>query len=533
MKFFNTAGPVRRKDHYCLPPLTRFSLDGVLMLIDQQKYFVLHAPRQTGKTTCLLALMDYLNREGLYRCLYFNVEAAQSAREDVRGGMQAILEEMALQARTSLNDPFVRDTWPEVLERSGEHGVLNAILTLWAEHSPQPLVLLIDEIDALVGDTLIAVLRQLRAGYAKRPAFFPQSVVLCGVRDVRDYRIHSARTKEIITGGSAFNIKAKSLRLGDFSQPDVETLFGQHTQETGQVFEPAALGQVWELTQGQPWLVNALAYEACFEMESGRDRSQPITVELITEAKERLILRRETHLDQLVDKLREGRVRRVIEPVLMGRSFEIGFREDDVQYVVDLGLIRQERDGALRIANRIYQEIVPRMLSWDAQVGMALETAWYILPDGRLDMGKLLAAFQEFFREHSEHWVERFDYKEAGPQLLLQAFLQRIVNRGGRVEREYGLGRRRTDLLVIWSYPPYGDRPGGVQKTVIEMKILYRSLERTVSEGLAQTWAYMDRCGVAEGHLVIFDRTEDKPWEEKIFRRSETYQGTPITVWGM
>jgi len=53
-----------------------------------------------------------------------------------------------------------------------------------------------------------------------------------------------------------------------------------------------------------------------------------------------------------------------------------------------------------------------------------------------------------------------------------------------------------------------------------------------LSEGLAQTWAYMDRCGVVEGHLVIFDRAEDKPWEKKPFRRSETYQGTPIMVWG-
>jgi hypothetical protein len=528
MRFFNTAGPVRCEVHYCLPPLTRFDLNQVLMLIDQQKYFVLHAPRQTGKTTYLLALMEYLNQEGRYRCLYFNVEAAQSAREDVRRGMQAILEEMALQARTSLSDPFVRDNWPQVFERSGEHAALNTILTLWAEHSPQPLVLLIDEIDALVGDTLIAVLRQLRAGYTKRPALFPQSVVLCGVRDVRDYRIHSAREKEIITGGSAFNIKAESLRMGDFSRAEVETLYEQHTQETGQVFEPEALQQVWELTQGQPWLVNTLGYETCFKMESGRDRSQPITTELITEAKERLILRRETHIDQLVDKLKEARVRRVISPMLRGDSLDRAVSQDDIQYVIDLGLVRR-REMGLQIANPIYREVIPRELGFIVQLDLesSIEPMWYVAPDGRLDMNKLLAAFQEFFREHSEHWVERFDYKEAGPQLLLQAFLQRIVNQGGRVEREYGLGRRRTDLLVIWAYP------GGVQKTVIETKVLYRSLERTISEGLVQTWEYMDRCGVAEGHLVIFDRTEGKPWEEKLFGRLETYRGMEITVWGM
>jgi hypothetical protein len=528
MRFFNTAGPVQCDKHYCLPPLTRFDLGEILALIDRERYFVLHAPRQVGKTTFLLALMEYLNRQGKYRCLYFNVENAQAARENVQEGIRTILSQMAAMARDFLADSFPEEIWKDVLDKRGPYDAFNEVLTRWAEHSPKPLVLLIDEIDALVGDTLIAVLRQLRTGYAKRPALFPQSIILCGVRDVRDYRIHSSREKGIITGGSAFNIKAKSLRLGDFSRADVETLYQQHTQETGQAFGPAALDQVWELTQGQPWLVNALGYEVCFEMDAGRDRSRPITAELITEAKERLILRRETHLDQLVDKLKEPRVRRVISPMLQGVNLDRFVRQDDIQYVIDLGLIRRGEVG-LQIANLIYREVIPRELSFIVQLDFEsmFQPIWYVLPDGRLDMSKLLAAFQEFFREHSEHWVERFDYKEAGPQLLLQAFLQRIVNQGGRVEREYGLGRRRTDLLVIWSYP------GGVQKTVIETKVLYRSLERTLSEGLTQTWAYMDRCVSPEGHLVIFDRTGGKPWEEKIFRRTETYQGTPITVWGM
>lgn len=527
MRFFNTAGPVNPEKHYCLPPLARLNLEDLLSLIGQEKYFVLHAPRQTGKTSCLLALMDYLNQAGQCRALYVNVEGGQAARENVGEGMRAILGELAAAARDSLGDPFLDETWPGILEKHGAFGALSAALTAWSQASDRPLVLLVDEIDSLVGDTLISVLRQLRAGYTKRPRLFPQSVILCGVRDVRDYRIHSDREKTIITGGSAFNIKAASLRLGDFDRAEVETLLGQHTQETGQEFEPEAVELIWELTRGQPWLVNALGYETCFQMEAGRDRGQPITAELVGEAKERLILRRETHLDQLVDKLQEERVRRVIEPMLLGRAFEAGFQSEDVQYVVDLGLIRQERNGALEIANRIYQEIIPRELAWNAQMGMAVQTAWYLWPDGRLDAGKLLAAFQEFFREHSEHWVERFDYQEAGPHLLLQAFLQRVVNAGGRVEREYGLGRMRTDLLVIWPYP------GGVQKVVIELKVLQGSLERTMAEGLAQTWAYMDRSGTGEGHLVIFDRDPKKSWEAKLFRRSETYQGIPITVWGM
>jgi hypothetical protein len=527
-RFFNTAGPVRCQNHYCLPPLGRLDLAELMLLIAQQKYFVLHAPRQTGKTSALLALMEQLNRQGEYRCLYANVEVAQAAREDVAQGIRGIVQTIALSARWTLGDPEAEALGDAILAQKAPILALETFLGEWCQRATKPTVLLLDEIDALVGDTLISVLRQLRAGYTKRPAQFPQSIILCGVRDVRDYRIHSAQEKAVITGGSAFNIKAKSLRLGNFNQAELESLYRQHTTETGQPFEPAALELAWELTRGQPWLINALAYEACFELGPGRDRSRPITVELLTEAKERLILRRDTHLDQLTDKLREERVRRVISPILQGVEMEQTADEDDAQYVLDLGLVTREATG-LQIANAIYREIIPRQLNYITQLNFesTIPPAWYVRPDGRLDVTGLLAAFQEFFRENSEIWLERFEYKEAGPQLLIQAFLQRIVNNKGRVEREYGLGRRRTDLLVIWPHP------GGTQRVVIELKILYGTLERTLRDGLAQTWEYMDRCGVAEGHLLIFDRTPDKSWDEKIFVRDEAYQGTPIKVWGM
>ncbi len=498
-----------------------------MMLIAQEKYFVLHAPRQTGKTSALLALMTHLNETGNYHALYINVEVGQFAREDVPAAIQAILSELTSRARTMLNDLFPQQVWQQILQEHGGNA-LNQLLTQWCEQSDKPIVLLIDEIDSLIGDTLISVLRQLRAGYDKRPAAFPQSILLCGVRDVRDYRIHSSRQQEIITGGSAFNVKAKSLRLGNFDQAEVSRLYEQHTEETGQPFAEGVLPEVWRLTRGQPWLVNALGYEVCFEMKAGRERTTPITAAMMTEAKERLILRRETHLDQLVDKLQEERVQRVISPMLQGLSLERQVSQDNIQYVLDLGLIHRTPMG-LQIANAIYQEIIPRELGYITQLNFesSFQPAWYITPDGRLDLDKLLAAFQQFFREHSESWVERFAYKEAGPQLLLQAFLQRIINGGGRVEREYGLGRGRTDLLLIWPYP------GGEQRSVIELKVRRGTLETTLQAGLEQTWAYWDRCGAESAHLVIFDREEQRPWSEKIFRRTETYNGVAIQVWGM
>ena len=516
MRFFNTAGPIKPADHYCIPPLARLDLDEVLLLLREKKYFMLHAPRQTGKTSVLLALQDLLNASGEYRCVYTNFEPGQAAREDAAQAMRTILGLLALRARLTLQDEFVEEVWPGILERSGPYSALQAVLSRWAEADPKPLVLLIDEIDALVGDTLLSVLRQLRAGYDLRPDSFPQSVVLCGLRDVRDYRIRSTADAAVVAGGSAFNVKAVSLRLGDFSRDETLALLGQHTGETGQAFAAEASGLIWEQSRGQPWLVNALAYETC---RAVRDRA--IAADDVAAAREALILRRETHLDILADKLREERVRRVIEPLLSG-SEHSRITDRAVEYARDLGLLAQ--DAPLRIANPIYAEVVSRELTWIVQEELDQDMAWCVDAEGRLDMDKLMAAFQTFFRENSEHWQQRFDYQEAWPQLLLQAFLQRVVNGGGRIEREFGLGRRRVDLLILW---PQG---GGMQRFVVECKVLRRGLEATVAEGLEQIADYMDGCAAEAGHLVIFDRDEKKGWNEKIFRRSPKPN---VEVWGM
>ena len=352
MRDFNIAGPVQPEDHYCVPPLDRLNLREILALIRRRRYFALHAPRQTGKTSALLALRDLLNGGdvGEYRCAYINVEPAQTAREDVGRAMGATALQIAGEAEDTLNDDATAEAARRLDAARQPDSALWTLLRSWARSDSTPLVLLIDEIDAMVGDSLVSVLRQLRTGYAHRPGGFPQSVVLCGVRDVPDYRIHASSEKEVVTGGSAFNIKAASLRLGDFTRAEVETLLGQHMKETGQEFAPGALRAVWEQTGGQPWLVNALALESCFSAGRPRELGGPVSERDVFEAREALILRRETHLDQLADKLREPRVRRVIEPLLAGGEGEYGDR--DREYV--RGKIRgpkqlRQRHGNLEV----------------------------------------------------------------------------------------------------------------------------------------------------------------------------------------
>ncbi|WP_185970564.1 AAA family ATPase, partial [Tepidimonas sediminis] len=421
-KQFNTAGPSIPGDHYLLDPLTRVDLAEIESLIEAKRYFVLHAPRQTGKTTALLALMEHLNRQGRYRALYANIETAQAARGNVAEGMAAIVRALASAARHCWHDEAAAQVALELLGTAGVNDWVRSLLERWSLADPRPIVLLLDEVDALIGDTLISLLRQIRAGYAQRPMAFPQTVVLCGVRDVRDYRIHSG-DGEIITGGSAFNIKAASIRLGNFSEEETRSLWLQHTEATGQRFEEAIWPELWEDTRGQPWLVNALGHECTWQdRELRKNRALPVTLERYKAARERLIQSRATHLDQLTDKLREPRVHAVISRLLAGGDEAVhDLPSDDLQYVEDLGLIR--RIPSAEISNRIYREVIPRELTFSTQYMLPQQQAWYVRPaDRRLDMDKLLAAFQQFFRENADAWIERFQYREAGPQLLLQAF---------------------------------------------------------------------------------------------------------------
>jgi hypothetical protein len=232
----------------------------------------------------------------------------------------------------------------------------------------------------------------------------------------------------------------------------------------------------------------------------------------------------------LTDKLREPRVHAVMSALLEGDAALAAVSTDDQQYAEDLGLIRTRPEVA--ISNRIYREIIPRELTWTTQTRITHDQAWYLTPERRLDMPRLLAAFQQFFREHSDAWIEGFSYREAGPQLLMQAFLQRIVNGGGRISREYGLGWKRTDLFVEWPLEPALGFNGPVQRIVIELKLVKKAPEATEQQGLQQTAAYARQVGADEAHLVLFDRRPDIPWDARIWQREAVQDGLRVSVWG-
>jgi hypothetical protein len=268
--------------------------------------------------------------------------------------------------------------------------------------------------------------------------------------------------------------------------------------------------------------VNAIAGECAVKIAQN-DFTRIITPDMVEQAIQNIILRRDTHIDSLMARLREERVRRVIEPMLVGQKPVIDLLSDDYGYVRDLGLIRNDR-GATEPGNPIYAEVMTRTLNWNTQADITLCYPEYEIPrylqGDRLDVDYLLKDFQVFWRENAGIWEKRYDYKEAAPHLILMAFLQRVVNGGGQLIREYAASTGRTDICLVYVG----------QKYPIELKLRYG--EGTKAEGLAQTVRYMDALGAKRGWLVIFDRRATVSWEDKLYFNREESGGRQITVVG-
>ena len=354
MKRFNTTGPCFPDEHYMMPALDR--LPGIRELVADGNYFVVHAPRQTGKTTALQALVGEINAKGEMAAIYCTLESLQNAT-DVQLANRVIRELIVGNAKRIPG--FPRDAYlPPAPADIGQIMLsVRTVLTDICDVIGKPLVVFFDEADCLVGDVLISFLRQLRDGYVNRKMIsFPKSVALVGMLDVRDYKAQIRPDGHSLGQISPFNIIAEDLLIPNFTEADIAALYAQHTAATGQVFADGVVEDVWRLTRGQPWLVNAIAND-CVAKIHGNRFDETITVDDVEAAKEAIIRRRDTHVDSLMERMREPRVRRIVEPLISGDKSDVTYNDDDYRYITDLGLLRVDR-GALVPANPMYAEII-------------------------------------------------------------------------------------------------------------------------------------------------------------------------------
>ncbi|GHV12457.1 hypothetical protein AGMMS49938_05040 [Fibrobacterales bacterium] len=490
VRFFNTTGPCNPNDHYMLPPEERLVGAQLSRYIGDKLYWVLHAPRQTGKTTFLQNWARKLNASGEVVACYVSVEECQGVSETEKA-MPAICNAIRNSAESfGVSIP----PFPE----NDPHTMLSGILTDWAKLVvPKPLIVLFDEVDVLQDDALVSFLRQLRKGFATRgTGTYPISVALVGMRDLKDYIVRAKDGKQV-NPGSPFNVKSDSVSLSNFTKENIKRLFAERTTETGQQIEQAALDYVWEQSRGQPWIVNNLFMRATMRILD-KDDNSTVTLAHVQEARHQMILARETHLDALAYRLDDPKIRQIIESLMIGEADPNLATGDAFRLCLDLGLVSQE-DGVVQVANPIYREILARHITVGPQAAIPKPDWKWKKDDGTLDMEALLKEFQKFWRANADEWEEKSDYTEAFPHTLLMAFLQRVVNGGGRIDREYAAGRGRMDLLVEY----------GGQKYIIEIKITRynKSIESVKKEGFEQIRRYRDTVAPdAPAYLVVFDR---------------------------
>jgi hypothetical protein len=512
--YFNIAGPCIPGEHYMLSPAKRFAR--IMELVEQKKYFTIVAGRQTGKTTSLQWLVKRYNKGETYAALWVDLQTAREISDPERA-FPVILEKIGWAVKFSGLPLIVPES--DVLLRSPRTAILGCLGQL-AASSKRPLVVLFDEADGLAGEAMVSFLTQLRDGYVARSiAPFPFALALVGIRQVRDYVMSSEDRRAVTWLGttSPFNITAESATLAMFTRDEVGELLQQHTEATNQRFEDEAIERIWYLSQGHPWLVNALAAEVVHRDVT--DRSVAVTAEHIETAKETIIVERRTNIDSLVARLREPRVMRILAPMLVGDTTDGDTLDDDFAYILGLGLIAR-REGRYEVANPIYREVIPRALTYNRQMQIANEPSWYVKADGSLDIMKLFEAWQKFWRKDGHLAADGFAYREAGPHLMLMAFLQRILNGGGSIDREYGLGRGALDLMVGWK----GARHG------IEVKL--RRDTETEKDALEQIAGYLDSAGLQEGWLVLFDLRSSISWEDKLYIRNTEQSGKLIRIVG-
>ena len=520
-RFFNIAGPCNPDDHYMLSATER--LPEIISLIRKKQYFVVHAQRQCGKTTAVLALRNEINAGGERVAMYCSLEVAEGVA-DPEKGIPMICERIR-SASKGLIDlkagvmevEYQNDTTLRSIVSGGVSNLLSAL----AVAAGKPLVVFFDEVDCLCDATLVAFLRQLRDGAISKTkgVDFPASIALVGMRNIRDYKAKIRPEHESLGSASPFNVLTEAMTLRTFTDDEVAALYAQHTAETGQAFEPEAVRLACEYTCGQPYLVNALA-RWCVEKIHHDDYSKPVTAADMHEAKEKIIRERGTHLDSLMERMKEPRLRHIVEPVMLGEDRPVSRNSDDYLYALDLGLVKEDAQRKLVPANPMYAEVIARYLTRDDQDDMIAsvpDTPWAM--ENGLDMQGLLLAFQDFWRENANMNRAPFEFNEAYPHIVLQAFLQRVLNGGGEIIREMALGKGALDLGVLYHGAKYA----------VEVKLRYL-WDRSPEKALEQVRRYTDHLGVGEGWLVVFDPDMAKPWNEKIAHEDRTVDGRPIHV---
>jgi hypothetical protein len=342
------------------------------------------------------------------------------------------------------------------------------------------------------------------------------------MRNIRDFKAQIRPGKISPGAASPFDIISESFRLADFTKAEIKALYSQHTEASGQIFDPSAIDMAWDWSGGQPWLVNALARDVV-DRQLDNDFSVVISGTHLDQAAESLIQRRDVHIDSLLERLKEPRVIKVMDSVFAGTKSQIPVASDDRQYCLDLGLAVKNADQKLRPANRLYQEAFSRAIIDEINFVLDINKDKRIFTDGKvLFITNILKEFQMFWKHNSGYLYCRFNdlaafkYDKAAYTFMLLSFMQKAVGREGGICRQFAEDCGAANTAVIYKEQEYS----------VGVKLGEASF--SLEESLKQLAGHLEAAGEKEGWLVVFDPDLSKSWEEKIYWKTE--QAGSLTV---
>lgn len=512
MKRFGTEGRLYPEDNYIVPRTKETS--DFIDRIEQGKYIVLFAPRQTGKTTFFRLALDALTSEDLtYFPIQLNFEEYEdsTAADFYRGLSEDICDEIetVFQGRGAAPSEALIDflAKAEITDHRAMRRFFAQLARLLELHYgiKQKVVLLIDEFDAIPRDAVTGFLRSLRHIYLSGKMRCPHSVGIVGVKNIIQLNYDRAI--------SPFNIQDE-FHLPNFTLEQVQELLGQYTEEVGQGFASEVVTSIHKQTAGQPVLVNRLAQILTQEMDI--PKTETIALEHWTVAHTRLLHNRNTNIVPLTTNIRKDARFEKILMRITAQDDGVPFNPHDeiIDELATYGVISKGADGLCDVANPIYLYAI--LQAFKPTVN-GLEEAYfpednlmgfrtYLTDIGQIAMEPLLDNFRDFITRVGFRilQVPQTPRESVGRHLLLSYLDQFVQAVGGSMYLEVHTGRGRIDILIMHN----------TRKYIVETKI-WRG-EIRYQAGKQQLAAYLTSEGATEGYYVVFDhRQKPEPRVER------------------
>ena len=514
MRRFGTQGPVNSQEHYFVSRSDEIT--DYIKRVDDGKYIVLFAPRQTGKTTFFQSCLEILTVGDLTNTeptqvestskfnyfpiqLNFDVYKNTSVADFYDNLYQDICEE--IEKLYQRRDEILPETISQLLEETkltDHHTMRRFFRQLERLLTPQKIVIVIDEFDGIPPDALSDFLHTLRHIYIAGKPRCPHSAGIIGVKSITQLNYDRSI--------SPFNIQDE-FHLPNFTLEQVQELIGQYTEEVGQPFAPEVIVGIHKQTAGQPVLVNRFAQILTEELDI--PISEPITLTHFSTAHAQLLQEDNVNLKHLTTNIRrdprfESMLMRIME---RDDGVDFNLHSEVISELAMYGVIARGEDGMCEIINPIYlycilqtfKAIVNGLEEEYLSEGNSTGFLDYLTSAGYIDMRPLLDNFRDFIGRAGFKILQVPDTpQESVGRHLLLAYLDQFVKViGGFMHLEVQTGRGRMDLIITHNQRKY----------IIETKI-WRGDSR-YQTGKKQLAAYLNTEGVKEGFYIVFDHREN------------------------